>query len=102
MNLHADMRIQKLTVGAERAPLLVIDNFVANADELVDYAASQTFTSLGRYYPGIRCTAQRAYQQLLLTTLAPVLLECLGVPKGALRCSMCHYCRIPTPPGELA
>jgi hypothetical protein len=102
MNLHADMRIQKLTVGAEQAPLLVIDNFVANADELVDYAASETFTALGRYYPGIRCTAPMAYQRLLLTTLAPVLLECLGVPKGALRFSMCHYSLITTPAGELA
>ena len=39
---HPSMRIQKLTIGRENAPLLVIDNLVADADELVRDAVVQT------------------------------------------------------------
>ena len=31
MQKHPDLRIQELTIGNEGAPLLVIDNVVANA-----------------------------------------------------------------------
>ena len=31
-DLHPDIRIQKLTIGVEHAPLVVIDNFVADPD----------------------------------------------------------------------
>ena len=35
LDLHPDLRLRKLAIGAERAPLLVVDNFVANAEALV-------------------------------------------------------------------
>ena len=44
LDLHPDIRIQKLMIGAEQAPLLVIDDFVADADKLVRRAASRQFT----------------------------------------------------------
>jgi hypothetical protein len=54
LDLHRDMTIRKLAIGREQAPLLVIDNFVANADELVEHAAAQMYIERSRYYPGIR------------------------------------------------
>ena len=42
--LHPDFRIQKLSIGREQAPLVVIDNLVANADQLVDLAATKLFS----------------------------------------------------------
>ncbi|HEU4625322.1 MAG TPA: DUF6445 family protein [Steroidobacteraceae bacterium] len=95
------MIVRKLTVGAERFPLLVVDDFVANADELVDYAVTQTFTVQGRYYPGIRCVAPPRYQQFLLATLGSAMLECLGVARGSLRLSMCHFSIVTTPADRL-
>lgn len=35
LDLHPDLRLCQLAIGAERAPLLVIENFVANAEALV-------------------------------------------------------------------
>ena len=32
LDLHPQIRIEKLAVGAEQAPLLVIDNFVAEPE----------------------------------------------------------------------
>src|SRR5689334_8348146 len=95
------MIVRKLTVGAEQSPLLVVDDFTPNADPLVDYAAAQTFSVQGRYYPGIRCVAPPSYQQFLLTTLGNAMLECLGVQRGSLRLSMCHYSLVTTPADRL-
>ena len=101
-DLHPDLRLSQLAIGAERAPLLVIDNFVANAEALVADACARPFTVRSRYFPGIRAEAPPAYQQLLLTRLRSVLLDCLGMPDGALTLSMCHYSLITTPARELA
>ncbi|HEV8329874.1 MAG TPA: DUF6445 family protein [Steroidobacteraceae bacterium] len=93
LDLHPDLRPCQLAIGAERAPLLVIDNFVANAEALVADACARPFTVRSRYFPGIRAEAPFAYQQLLLTRLRSALLDCLGMPEGALTLSMCHYSR---------
>lgn len=102
LNLHPDMSIQKLAIGREKAPLLVIDNFIANADELVADAASRVFTEPTRYYPGIRAKAPLTYQQLCVARLEAVLLECLEVRSGALQFSMCNYSLVTTPAEQLA
>ena len=96
------MNVRKLWVGVEKAPLLVIDDAVPNADELVDLAAAQTFAVQGRYYPGIRCVAPARYQQFLLTAFRDAFVDCLDVSGGALRLSMCHYSLVTTPTSELA
>jgi len=82
LDLHPDLRLCQLEIGTERAPLLVIDNFVANAEALVADACARALTVSGRYFPGIRAEAPPAYQQLLLTRLRSALLECLGMPDG--------------------
>lgn len=102
LDLHPDLRLSQLVIGDERAPLLVIDNFVANAEALVADACARTFTVRSKYYPGIRAETPPAYGQLLLTRLRSALLECLGMPEGALTLSMCHYSLVTTPAQELA
>jgi hypothetical protein len=86
----------------EKAPVLVIDDAVPNADELVELAAAQTFTVQGRYYPGIRCVAPARYQQFLLTAFRDAFVDCLDISGGSLRLSMCHYSLVTTPTSELA
>jgi len=101
-DLHRQLRIQRLTIGAEQAPLLVIDNLVANADELVEDAAASAFTEPVGFYPGIRARTPLSYQELVITALKDALLGILGVQSGSLRFSMCHYSLITTPAHELA
>lgn len=102
VDLHPDLRLSKLAIGAERAPLLVIDNFVADPEALVADACARPLTMRSRYFPGVRAEAPPAYQQLLLTRLRSELLECLGVQDGTLTFSLCHYSLITTPARELA
>jgi hypothetical protein len=101
MDLDPDIAIQRLSIGAEKAPLLVIDHFVANADELVSAAASQTFTSSQRHYPGIRSIAPPAYQRLLAGGLGITLAHAFGIEAKSLRFTMCHFSLVTTPAQEL-
>jgi hypothetical protein len=102
LNLHPQLRLSQLAIGAERAPLLVIDNFVADPEALVADACARPFPVRSRYFPGIRAEAPPAYQQLLLTSLRSALLDCLGMAEGTLTLSMCHYSLVTTPAKELA
>jgi uncharacterized protein DUF6445 len=100
--LHPRLHIEKRAIGAERAPLLVIDALVADPEALIEDAASRSFDEPPRYYPGIRTAAPESYRQLILTGLRDALLDCLGVQRGTLRFVMCQYSIVTTPPDRLA
>lgn len=102
LQLHPDIFVQRLAIGAERAPLLVIDNLVTEAEDLVGAAASMSFTASSRYYPGIRVAAPVEYQELLATRLGGLLASHFEIEATSVRFTMCHFSLITTPPDELA
>jgi hypothetical protein len=102
LELHPQMRIRKATIGAERAPLLVIDNFVSEPERLVRKAASRQFTQLPGYFPGLRSEAPLSYQTLLAERLKPLLLEHFGLAGRKFTFSLCHYSLVTTPADRLA
>jgi hypothetical protein len=83
LETHPDLRLRKLSIGAEQAPLLVIDNFIADPDRLVRKAAGTQFTVPSRFYPD-------------------VLFAHFGLQGRSLRFSMSHYSLVTTPPEKLA
>lgn len=91
LNLHPDIRIQKLSIGREQAPLLVIDSFVDDPDKLARRAAAKSFTPQSSYYPGIRAEAPLAYQQLFERQLKSLLVEFFELQATSFKFSMCHY-----------
>jgi hypothetical protein len=97
VQLHRDISIRALTIGAERAPLLVIDNFVAEPDQLAHVAVGEKFSAQSRYYPGIRADAPAAYQQLFAGGLAQTIAAYFGLGQGALRFPLCHFSLVTTP-----
>jgi hypothetical protein len=101
LQLHPDITVQRLSIGAERAPLLVFDNLIAEADSLVDAACSMTFTTTSRHYPGIRATAPVEYQQVLAARLGGLLANYFEIPATSVRFAMCHYSIVTTPSHEL-
>lgn len=101
MDLHPDICIEKLTIGRERAPLVMIDNFIAEPDRLVTKAAVSQFAPGGRLYPGIRAKAPPSYEHFLATRLQPLLAEHFGVTNKSLSLSMCHYSLVTTPAAQL-
>ena len=101
LDLHPDIRIQKLTFGAENAPLLVIDNFVADPDKLVRRAATRTFVPWGAYFPGIRADAPLSYRQLFDTRLRGLLFDFFQLRGNTMTFPLCHYSLVTTPPEQL-
>ncbi|HEY6641881.1 DUF6445 family protein [Povalibacter sp.] len=101
LDLNPDFRIEQLTVGAEKAPLLVIDNFVADPQRLVRRAAARQFRSGGINYPGMRTEAPLAYQQLFRGRLQRTLFDFFGLTGRSLAFPMCHYSLVTTPAAQL-
>ena len=102
LHLHPDMSVQKLAIGEERAPLLVIDNFVAGAEQLIDAACRRRFIIGARMFPGVRAKAPLLYQRFLVEKLQSMLFEYFQLRGNTLSFSMCHYSLVTTPAAELA
>jgi hypothetical protein len=101
LNLHPDVRIQKLTIGSEKAPLVVIDNFIADPEKLIRRAANRVYVDQPSYFPGIRYAAPLGYQHLFEARLKDMLLEYFQLKNRRFVFQMCHYSLITTPPDKL-
>ncbi len=93
--------MREQAIGRERAPLLVIDNLVTDADELVEHAASKHFGDGGAYYPGLRAKAPLTYQHFVLERLGNLFVERFGLAGNKLRFTMCHFSLVTTPADKL-
>jgi hypothetical protein len=102
LKLRPDVRIQKVFIGNEKAPLLVIDNFVREPEQLIRPVASKAFIRTARFFPGVRAKAPLTYRQLVLDELQDELLQFFRLNGNSMRFSMCHYSLVTTPPQELA
>lgn len=98
---HPDLRVQRLAIGAEQAPLLVIDNLVADPDRLVRKATGSHFVPQGAMFPGIRAQAPLSYPYFLGEVLKPLLPE-FGLQPGGFSFPMAHYSLVTLPPDRLA
>ena len=99
---HQEFQITELTIGRERSPLLVVDNFIENARQLAESAAGKSFSASSRYYPGIRARAPLQYRQFFLRQLQDLLIEHFRLRASKLAFSMCHYSLVTTPPEQLS
>ena len=99
---HPDLSLQKLRIGREQAPLVVIDSLVADADELVDIAATKMFSEVATYYPGVRSKVPLTYQQFVLEQLRDVFAGYFGLSGRTVRFTACHFSLVTTPPAKLA
>jgi hypothetical protein len=97
---HPNSSIQRLAIGAERAPLVVIDNLLADPDELVNIAAAKTYGDVASYYPGVRSKVPLTFQQFLLDELRGEFAAVFG-HSGAPRFTSCHFSLITTPKERL-
>jgi len=60
--LHKDFRMRVDHIGTQRAPVIVIDNFLLDADQMVEHAATQSrFTPATALYPGIQAPIPAPY-----------------------------------------
>ena len=102
LSRHPDIRVSRLAIGEEKAPLLVIDNLVSDPERLVRKAARSDFVAQRSMFPGIRARAPFSYGHFLESILNPFLLECFGLEPGRFVFPMCHYSLVTLAPEKLA
>jgi hypothetical protein len=98
---HPEFKVRAVRLGREQAPLLVIDNFAAAPESLVELAAGKVFADAATYYPGVRTKAPLSYQRFAIDTLRPLVGEHFGLDASRLRFSACYFSLVTTTPDKL-
>ncbi len=99
------LKIATLNIGLHK--VLMIDNFLKNPCQMIDYAAQCQFSLYPGYeskkgYPGIRAIAPQDYSFALTTFLEPIIKKEFGVPEHLdIRKSVCAFSLMTMQPQEL-
>lgn len=98
---HPEFSAQRLSIGRESQPLLVVDNVIAEPQSLVELAAGKLFGDNASYFPGVRAKVPLTLQRFLLDTLGGEISAAFGLKSGVMRFTACHFSLVTTPPHKL-
>ena len=81
--LHESFNARVDVVGAEREPVILIDNFLAEPEKLVEYAVEHgsEFFQDSDFYPGIRIPCPMEYVYSVYTHLKRLMFEVFQLPE---------------------
>ena len=100
--LHPELSYKLYSVGREQTPLLVIDNFIHDAQSLVDFCvANCEFTKVDNFYPGLRMAAPKRYIHTINRYLAELLSNIFGLTQDRIVGGKALYSMVVTPPDQL-
>lgn len=100
--IHANFAVEVQHIGGEGIPLLVIDNFLAQAEQLVDYCAGVgRLEKIDTYYPGIRMQAPEMYVHALHYYLDKIFEAVFNLPISQIKGSRALFSMVTTPPQML-
>lgn len=87
-------------IGAERQPVVVIDNFAPDPHRFAEDAVFLSFRPIGEHYPGVRATVAPVMLRDLLAALAPVVTDVFDI--AAVAVIDAFYSLVTTPSAALA
>lgn len=88
-------------VGAEREPVVIVDDFVADVARFAAAGRTSSLRDNGDYYPGRRCVVDAAYLSAIGATTADVLRQFFGARAGV-QVLRAYYSIATTSPARLA
>jgi hypothetical protein len=101
--LHPAFRYQVEHVGNEKTPVLIIDNFLENAELLVEFALKHgDFHDGVNFYPGIQANVPDFYSKALQLYLTDIICTAFNLTLDKIHYSVSTYSLILTPPARLA
>jgi hypothetical protein len=102
LTLHPELSYKFYAVGSEQTPILVIDNFIQDAQVLVDFCATGGgFSKVDNFYPGLRMAAPANYIHAINQYLAELLNNIFALPQAKIAGGKSLYSMVVTPPDQL-
>jgi hypothetical protein len=94
---------QVFTVGEERTPVIILDDFALDTGDVIRYAVqSASFAPDEAYvYPGVRAKPPKEYIQEIVRALGPLLGQVYSIPAGLALAVNAYYSLVATPPEKL-
>ncbi|AQT58799.1 hypothetical protein CBP51_13735 [Cellvibrio mixtus] len=100
--LHEQFRYRVDYVGDEHQPVLIVENFLANAEQLIDYCAHHcAFNTADLAYPGVRMAAPKSYLRAMLRDLGEIIYSTFGITSTMIHGLRSDYSMVVTPPTQL-
>jgi hypothetical protein len=102
-HLHERCRLRVDLVGESRSPVIIVDDFLRDADQWVDYAATNAaFRSVrATFYPGDRAPAPMPYPLFVCMTLGKVIADTFGLHNHTIVDASCDFSLVTQQPQEL-
>jgi hypothetical protein len=103
LRLHDSFAYRVEHIGNERAPVLVIDNFLSDPQLLVDFAAAHAvFESVSdAFYPGVRAPIPPIYSFALRAFLGDIIGETFGLGASRVVKELSTFSLVTTLPQDL-
>jgi hypothetical protein len=102
LTIHPDFQCELLLAGQEKTPLIIIDNFIKDAEQLVDFCLeNNVFSKVDNYYPGIRMPAPKMYVRVVYECLSELFASIFDLSKQDFSCGRSFYSLVVTPPEQL-
>lgn len=98
---HRDFQIQRLSIGEEKQPLVVIDNLFAEPDQVLELAAGRSYSYVAQHFPGVRAKAPLSIQQFVLQVVRAECARVFDLPP-TMNFTSCHFSLITTLPEQLS
>lgn len=100
--LHDKVQMNVEKIGTSRSPVLVIDDFLLDADRMVEYAASEArFGPATALYPGIQAPIPAPYPHFVTQFLRSIIPEVFGLGGlGVVDCRS-NFSMITVPPDKV-
>ena len=104
LQLHPQITNLVLSVGDEKTPVIIIDNFLGNMEDFFNSVCAHTDFDAEKqtYYPGLRARIGEDYCRLVINTLGKHLFKVFSVPVNhRLFLDGAYYSLVATPPEQL-
>lgn len=96
-------RLRFSRIGQQQQPLLVVDDFIPQPEQLIQYALQQAdVRQAAGLYPGLRSAAPAAFGSYLLQYLAQPLQQCFALDPTQLQQIESYFSLVSTPAAELS
>lgn len=98
---HPELSVKAEYIGNDKSPVLIIDNFMQNAERLVDYAAQSRFGVASQFYPGLRAAGFREYAEGASQILTPYIQDVFDWQERDVKPVECMFSVVTTRPENL-